>query len=147
MWRYIGKIKNNNFFVTTRGAFNYYVYYVLIKWPNFRPPLPVRTCSILVTPLPRTFKTLRQPRSPYKHTLPPPQHYPAVTKTIDKSCYFIDSWTPIMISAYKCDKTMLPWCECSAFSFWPIILQKIIVSWRDCPQILLLMLSNFKRIN
>ena len=53
------------------------------------PPLPlVCTCSILVTLLSAKVPPLFQQ-----------YHYPIV-----KSRYFIDSWTPFIISTYKCHK-------------------------------------------
>ena len=69
-----------------KGPFNYYF---LTKWPKFGLPLlPLLcTCSFLVTPLSANF-------TPFQH-----HHYPIV-----KSCYFIDSWTPVIISTYKCNK-------------------------------------------
>ena len=68
-----------------KGSFNYCV---LTKWLKFGSPLPlVCTCSILVTPLSANVPPLQH------------HHYPIV-----KLCYFIDSWTHVIISTYKCHK-------------------------------------------
>ena len=66
-----------------KGAFTYYI---LTKWPKFEPFLS--PCSYLFDfsiPLLRMCKILHHSLPNYHH------HYPAVTKTIAKSCYFIDS--------------------------------------------------------
>ena len=90
------KLYNVNYFV--RGSFSYYVH---TKWQKCGPPSPsssVRIFLILVTPLLRTFETLHHSPPSFHHF-----HYP-----IAKSCYFIDSWTPVIISTYKCHKKYSP---------------------------------------
>ena len=66
------------------GSFNYYM---LTKWPKFDFP------SFF-------FAHVRFWWPPFCETPPFQQyHYPIV-----KSCYFLDSWTPVIISTYKCHK-------------------------------------------
>ena len=63
------------------------------------PSLLVRTCSILVI-LPPPAANVQN------FTSPPSFHYHDYS--IAKSCYFIDSWTPVIISTYKCHKKYSP---------------------------------------
>ena len=52
-------------------------------------------------------------KPPFRERSPVPfqhHHYPIV-----KSCYFIDSWTPVIISI-KMPQKIFPWYECSQYS-------------------------------
>ena len=70
-----------------KGSFNYCV---LTKWPKFGP-LVFPHCLHLFDFGNSSFCELP---NHFKH-----RHYPIV-----KSSYFIDSWTPVTISTYKCHK-------------------------------------------
>ena len=70
---------------------------------NFDPHPPsalVRTCLILLNPAPPSWKHSElYITTSFHHLYFHHHHYP-----IAKSCYFIDSWTPVLISNYKCHK-------------------------------------------
>ena len=82
-----------------KGSFNFYV---LTKWPKFGP-IASPPCLHLFDFGNPSFCEL---------TFPPPPHplQPPTYQTV-KSCYFIDSWTNVIIYTYKCRKKIFPWYE------------------------------------
>ena len=97
-----------------KGSFNYYV---LTKWPKSGPPASPPCLHLFDFGNPSFCKLPPPPHplpTPFKHC-----HYPIV-----KSCYFIDSWTPVIIST-KMSQKIFPY-ECSQYSHkykWCLLLR------------------------